>query len=163
MVSATLLVLPVTLAAEAAPPLIDIDRTALLQLAIFLTMWVVLSQLVFGPFLKMRAQRTLAIDGARAEAVKMQAEAQKIVATYDASLAQTRTKGNAERARLAGEAIKEEQLLLAQARTASTAALDAARANITAQTDTARRNLAAQAGTLARDMAQKILGRAVQS
>ncbi len=159
MVCASLLL---TLAAEPAP-LIDIDKTVFIQLAVFLVMWVVLSQFVFGPYLKMRAKRTVAIDGARAEAVAMQVDAKKIVADYDAGLVQTRARGNQERARLAAEGIKEEQRLLGQARTESNVALTQARTLITTQTEAASKTLQSDANGLAREMAQKILGRQVQS
>ena len=44
-------------AEEGPPPLIDLDGTILVQLGLFLLLWIVLWKLLFQPFLKVRDQR----------------------------------------------------------------------------------------------------------
>ena len=74
-----------------AAPLIDFDFTALLQLVIFVVMAVVASRFLFKPYLRMREERDAGIDGARAEADRMSAEAEAGLADYEAKLGNARS------------------------------------------------------------------------
>mgnify|MGYP001568110178 FL=1 len=59
--------------ASGTPPLLDIDLTVLLQFGLFVTLFLIARARLFQPYLAMRERRTAGIDGARAEAVNMQA------------------------------------------------------------------------------------------
>ena len=49
-------------------PLIDIDATVIVQLVLFLVLFVVANRLLFQPYLKLRERRRAGIEGARARA-----------------------------------------------------------------------------------------------
>src|SRR5437660_12226937 len=88
---------------EAPPPLIDVDGTVFVQFALFVLMLIVLSRLVFRPYLAMRDARHKGIEGAREEAASMQQRARDTNADYDAKLNKARLGGAGERARVGGE------------------------------------------------------------
>ena len=92
--------------------LIDVDGMLFVQFFFFMLMLIVLSRVLFNPYLAMRAARHKGIEGAREEASSMQERAQKTNADYDAKLTKARLRGAEERARLRGEgAIHERQVL----------------------------------------------------
>ena len=144
---------------EASPPLIDFDGTLFVQFALFVIMLIVLSRLVFKPYLAMRDARHKGIEGAREEASAMQERAVQTNADYDAKLTKARLRGAEERARLRGEGAVYERQVLGAARDESQKALDAARGRIAADAGTAREKLAAESTSLARQIVKKILGR----
>lgn len=148
-------------AEEAAPPLIDLDATVVVQFALFLIMFVVLRFLVFKPYLKMRDDRKAGIDGARHSAHEMEAKAKAIVADYDAQLQRAKVRGADERAKVRSEAAVHERQVLGAARDEAQRALVEARAKVTTDAATARKSLEAQSALLAKQMTKKILGREV--
>jgi F-type H+-transporting ATPase subunit b len=157
-----MLLAPLLLAAEETPPpLIDVDGTLFVQFGLFLLMLLVLSRLVFRPYLKMRDDRDKGIAGAKHEAEEMVARASKILSDYDAQLGRTRQRGADERARLRGEGAVRERQLLGAAREEAQRALEAARDDIRGQAHAARTQLDTEAAALARQMARKVLGREV--
>ena len=78
----------------AAHPLIDIDLTVVIQFALFLIMFVIGNVFLFQPYLKLRERRKQGIDGARAEAERMSAQADAELADYEKKLAQARARAN---------------------------------------------------------------------
>jgi len=148
-------------AEEAAPPLIDVDGTTLVQLGLFIIMAAVLSRTLFRPYLKMRADRDRGIEGARKEASKMGDDSRHIVEDYDRKLAEAKRRGNAERDKLRQEGVVHEREVLGKARAQVQGALDAAQKKIAEDTAKGRVELAAQAGPLAHEVAKKLLGREV--
>src|SRR5947208_3579539 len=104
------------LAAEKAAPLIDIDGTVLVQLAIFLVMMAVLYGLVFRPYLRVRDERERGIGGARGEAKAMEERASAIAVDYEGKLAKARQRGGEERARLRAEGQAREREVVGRAR-----------------------------------------------
>ena len=157
MFVATLLI--VAAPEEASPPLIDVDGTVFVQFAFFVIMLVVLSRVLFKPYLAMRDARHKGIEGAREEASSMQERARATNADYDAKLTRERLRGADERAKLRGEGAIYERQVLGAARDESQKTLDAARGKIAADADQARAKLAAESSTLAKQIVKKILGR----
>lgn len=161
MFLATLLVAGHHLSEEAAPPLIDVDGTVLIQFVLFVIMLIVLSRLLFRPYLNMRAERGKGIEGARHEAETMEHRAEAIVTDYDARMTRAKMRGGEERTKLRSEAAVYERQVLGAARDESHKALAEARGQVQTQAAAAKKSLETQAGVLARQMAKKILGREV--
>jgi F-type H+-transporting ATPase subunit b len=147
--------------ASGGHPLIDIDGTVFIQFALFLVMYVVANKMLFQPYLALRERRRSGIEGARAEAERMTAEADAKLADYEKQLAVARTKGNEEGRKLRADAIAHERDVTEKARTAAQTAIDEASAKMRTQTQAARAELLPAANTLAQQMASKLLGREV--
>jgi F-type H+-transporting ATPase subunit b len=142
-------------------PLIDIDWTVLVQFGLFLLLFVVANALLFQPYLRLRERRKEGIDGARAEAERMTAQADAKLADYEKQLAAARSRANEEGRKVRGEAAAHEKDVTDKARTDAQKAIDEATARMRQETEAARLQLLPQANTLARQIASKLLGREV--
>jgi len=148
-------------AEEAEPPLIDVDGTLYVQFALFLIMLLILSRVLFKPYLKLRDDRHKGIEGAREEAHGMEGKARQIVADYDAKLTAAKQRGAEERQRLRTEGAIHERQVLGAARDEAQKALDGARGKIASDSAAARAKLEQESTALTRQIVKKILGREV--
>ena len=146
-------------AAERTVPIIDLDGTVFVQLAIFLALLFVLWPLLFRPYLKVREDRERGITGAKADAEAMDQKAQALIADYEQRLQKTRQRGAEERQRLRSEGLAHEREVLGQARAGTEAEIAAARAKAQLQEQAARQALLAEATTIGRQIAARVLGR----
>jgi F-type H+-transporting ATPase subunit b len=144
-------------------PLIDIDGTILLQFGLFVAMFVLANKLLFQPYLALREKRIAGIDGARAEAERMNAEAEAKLAEYELKLTTARNKAAEETRAVRAEAAKHEQEVTDKSRKASQDAMNTAAAKVKSETEAARAELASRADAIARQMAKQLLGREVAS
>jgi F-type H+-transporting ATPase subunit b len=148
-------------ASSSGYPLIDIDGTAYVQFGLFLATMAIATQFLIRPYLAMRDRRSAGIEGAQAEAVRMSAEAEAKLASYESQLAVARTRANEERRRVRSEAAAHQRDVTEQARAEATVTLDAAKARVAAETATARATLMPRASELAGAIASRLLGRKV--
>src|SRR5438105_1495995 len=86
------------------PQLIDVDGTVFIQLGLFLVLMLLLSRLLWRPYLKVRMERTSRVEGYREEATRLESEAAKRLERAEAALADARRKGSAERAQVRAQA-----------------------------------------------------------
>jgi len=142
-------------------PLIDIDLTVVVQFALFLITMYVSNKLLFQPYLQLRERRKAGIDGARAEAERMTAEADAKLADYEKSLAAARDRANEEGRKIRLEAAALEKKVTEEARASAQEAIEAAQKQVRAETEAARAQLLPQAEALARSMSSRLLGREV--
>jgi F-type H+-transporting ATPase subunit b len=147
--------------ASGGHPLIDIDGTAFVQFALFLLLMFVANKLMFQPYLALRERRKAGIDGARAEAERMTAQADAKLADYEKSLAVARERANEEGRKVRGEAAAHEKDVTEKARTSAQQSIDEASTKMRSETEAARAQLLPQAEAIAKQMASKLLGREV--
>lgn len=142
-------------------PLIDIDWTGFVQFGLFVLTALIASRFLFRPYLAMRDRRAEGIEGARAEAVRMTAEAEAKLTSYDKELAAARTRANEERQRVRSEAATHQREVTERARTEAASALDHAKTRVADETRAARAELMPRATQLAAEIAARLLGRKV--
>jgi F-type H+-transporting ATPase subunit b len=142
-------------------PLIDIDSTVVVQFVLFLVLFVVANRFLFQPYLRLRALRSSKIEGARAEAETMTAEADAKLADYEKQVAQARDRANEEGRKVRLAAAAHEREVTDAARATAQKATDEAQATMRRETEAARAQLMPQADALARTIASKLLGREV--
>jgi F-type H+-transporting ATPase subunit b len=142
-------------------PLIDIDFTVVVQFVLFVVLFVIANRLLFQPYLQLRERRRAGIDGARAEAERMTAQADAKLADYEKQLAMARDRANEEGRKVRAEAVTHEREVTDQARKAAQKAIDEASATMRRETDAARGQLMPQASALASAIASRLLGREV--
>ena len=152
---------PALFVPPAAHPLIDIDYTVFIQLVLFGVLFVIANKLLFQPYLALRRRRKDGIDGARAEAERMTAQADAKLADYEKQLAMARSRANDEGRKVRAEAAAHEKQVTDAARADAQKALDEAGAKMRADTEAARGQLLPQADAIARQIASKLLGREV--
>jgi F-type H+-transporting ATPase subunit b len=145
----------------AGHPLIDIDLTVVVQFALFLILFFVANRLLFQPYLALRERRRAGIDGARAEADRMTAQADAKLADYEKQLAIARNRANEEGRKVRAEAAAHEREVTDAARKTAQDATLAAQTKMRGETEAARAQLMPQADAIARSIASKLLGREV--
>ncbi len=151
----------VTVASGDSHPLIDIDGTIAIQFALFLVMFVVANKLLFQPYLRLRERRAEGIEGAKAEAERMSAEADGKLVEYEKQLASARTRASDEGRTIRADAATYERETTSAARATAAAALEEARITVRGQTEAARVELMPRADALGKQMAARLLGREV--
>jgi len=152
---------PQVLVSVGSHPLIDIDWTIAIQFVLFLVMMFVANRLLFQPYLRLRERRAEGIEGARAEAERMTAEADAKLVDYEKQLAAARTRSSDEQRKIRAEANAHEREVTSAARATAVQALDEAQTRVRGETEAARKELLPRAESLGKDMAKRILGREV--
>lgn len=145
----------------AAKPLIDFDFTSLIQLVIFAVAGFAASRLLFRPYLKMREERTAGIEGARAEAEQMSAQADAQIADYEAKLSAARRRADEERRKARSEAARYQQEITEEARAEAAKALSDAKGQVAERKQATRDELLGRADEIGADIASRLLGRKV--
>jgi F-type H+-transporting ATPase subunit b len=149
------------LLAASDPPLIDLDNTVFVQLAIFVILAFLLNSLLFQPYLKVRAAREEGVGGAEDAAKDMDAKARAKAEEVELAVARARAKGNEERATLRAEALGREREITANAVTTAQAAIESAKKKLDTDAAAARAELEPRAKDIGRQIAAKLLGREV--
>jgi F-type H+-transporting ATPase subunit b len=142
-------------------PLIDIDLTVVVQFVLFLVLFVIANRFLFQPYLRLRERRRAGIDGARAEAERMTAQADARLAEYEKQLATARDRANEEGRKVKLDAAARVAKVTEEARAGAQKEIDAAQGKMRSETEAARRQLMPQADAIARAIASKLLGREV--
>jgi len=142
-------------------PLIDLDLTVVVQFVLFLVLFVIANRFLFQPYLQLRERRKAGIEGARAEAERMTAEADAKLASYEKAIAQARERAGDEGRKIRLEGIAHEREVTSAARAQAQTAIDEAQATMRRETEAARAQLMPQADALARTISSKLLGREV--
>jgi F-type H+-transporting ATPase subunit b len=142
---------------------VDIDRTFVVQLVLFVVFTVLLKPILLDPMLKLFEEREKRIDGAKAQARRIDEKSAGALAKYEAEMNKARAAAGAERDRIRAEGIKREQEILAAVRAVTAKTVDEGKRGVQAEAEKARAALRAEAGNMARDLATRVLGRDVQS
>ncbi|MEE9384783.1 MAG: ATP synthase F0 subunit B [Nannocystaceae bacterium] len=144
----------------AAPPVVDIDGTVLVQLALFLLLLMVLDKTLFKPWLAVRDRRHRAIEGAFEAAEDLRTQAAALDTAYTERLGSAREEALElrSRARRKGEAAGADRV--AHARAEAGTSLDVARNELRAAADAARQQLVGRVEDLACQISNKVMGRA---
>jgi F-type H+-transporting ATPase subunit b len=140
---------------------IDLDATLFVQMGIFFIAFFILKSLVFTPVLALFDAREQAIDGAKAEARRMEQEAADKREHFESELRQVSAAANDEREKLRNEAQRLARQLTEQARQQANSNQKSAKDRLDAEANQVRQQALAEVPTLARQITSKLLGRSV--
>jgi F-type H+-transporting ATPase subunit b len=138
------------------------DIAFVIQIVLFLALWVILKHWLFDPALRVLDLRRERTSGQLAEAERLNAEAARMQQECAAKLDAARAAGRDEVAEIRSEGEREEARILEAARSESAEVVNKARAGVAAELQTARSTMARYAAELSVEAAEKILGRPVQ-
>ena len=139
--------------------MIELDRTVILQLAIVLFLMVILSTIVFKPFLKVLQERRDWVDGAEKKAKELQQRTEELTEKYRQAMAAAQAQGANIREEIRKESLAREMEILQRAMKGASGFLGEMKAKIQEETRVARGSLRLHAANLSREIAEKILGR----
>jgi F-type H+-transporting ATPase subunit b len=143
---------------------VDVDLNPalfLIQFGIITGLLVVLKPMLFDPLIALFEEREKRIDGARAEARRMDDAAADILRKYDGEIQKVHRAAAEERDRLRAEAQSVEAKEMGEAKAESNAILDTGRKKLAAEAAELETKLKIVEKDLARDIASRVLGREV--
>jgi F-type H+-transporting ATPase subunit b len=141
--------------------MIALDISVLYQIVIFLVLWVILSKVLFRPYLNLLDERERRTTGARHDSSDLEGEGARLKAEYEQRIGQARATGLAAKDVIVQEGRQEREKLLQQAREEAARTLESARREVQIQLERERALLAAEVAAVARDMVSKVLGRRI--
>lgn len=144
-----------------APPLLDIDLTILVQVGLFLLLFVALRGLVFLPYLALRRERHESIEGARESAAQLQQRAKLRLEDLERQLRVARKEAAAERAEAREVTLRNAQRFLINARAQADEILLTSRMRISSSVPATELALRTRADELGQMIAAKVLGRSL--
>jgi len=139
--------------------MISLDYTILLQMLLFLLLWVVLSRILFRPYLSLLEEREKRTEGAQDESFALEQEGQRLRALYEDGLAKARAAGEAVKAGILHEVRQQREQLLSRAREEAAETLERMRLEIRNELAREREIARREAEAIAQDMVAKVLGR----
>ncbi len=139
--------------------MIDLNFTIIIQLAVVLSLMVILSQVAFKPFLTLLEARRERIEGAEARTREIEQRAEKLIEQYREALSAAQAQGATIREELRRESLAKEMEILQKAMEEATQIIKEMKIKIAEETGLARAQLRLQAQNLSREIAARILGR----
>ena len=141
---------------------VDINPTlVLVQFGIITVLLLVLKPLLFDPLLALFEAREKRIEGARAEARKMDDQAADILRKYEGEIHKVHRVAGEERDRLRGEAQKLEAHEMSEAKEEAATIVETGRKRLANESLELEAKLKVSETDLARDIASRVLGREI--
>ncbi|NWF55985.1 MAG: ATP synthase F0 subunit B [Syntrophaceae bacterium] len=138
------------------------DITLIFQLAIVLFLMVLLSSVVFKPFLRVLQERKDWVEGAEKKARELQQRSEELMERYRDSMSAAQAQGASIREEIRREGLSKEAEVLQKAMEEANRFLEEMRGQLQEETRNVRAALRLQAQTLSREVAEKMLGRSIQ-
>jgi len=141
--------------------MISLDISILYQIVIFLVVWLMLSKVLFRPYLDLLEERERKTSGTRHDTSQLEHEGARLKAEYEEKITQARRAGIAAKDAIIRDGRQERERLLQQAREEAARTLESVRRDVQSQLERERELAAAEVAGVAQDMVSKILGRRV--
>ncbi|MFH1757366.1 MAG: ATP synthase F0 subunit B [Pseudomonadota bacterium] len=139
--------------------MIDLNLTLIIQLAVVLSLIVILSQIAFKPFLSLLQARKERIEGAEKRARELQQQAEKLIERYREAISAAQAQGATIREEIRQESLAKEMEILQKAMDEANQVIKKMKMKIAQEAGLARRDLRMQAQNLSREITARILGR----
>ena len=141
--------------------MIDLNFTIIIQLAVVLSLMIILSQVAFKPFLNLLQARREWVEGAEARARELKLRAEKLIEQYREAISAAQAQGATIREELRKESLAKEMEILQKAMEEANQIIGEMQKKIGEETGLARAELRLQAQSLSREIAARILGRSL--
>jgi F-type H+-transporting ATPase subunit b len=144
------------------PVTVDLDASTLIQIGLFIVLFLVLKPVLFDPMLKLFEERERRIDGAKLAARKMDEKSANALTKYETEMGKARAAANQERDKLRAEGVKTENEILDKVRKATAATLEQGKRQARDEAARVRTALQTETQEMAKQLAARVLGREVQ-
>jgi F-type H+-transporting ATPase subunit b len=141
--------------------MIELNPTVVIQLAIVLSLMVILSQIAFKPFLGILRERKNRVERAETKARELQQRTEELMENYREAMAAAQAQGATIREKIRQESLAKEMEILQKAMEEANRLIQEMKMMISEEMGTARAGLQFQAQNLSRQIAEKILGRSL--
>jgi F-type H+-transporting ATPase subunit b len=141
--------------------MIAINISVLWQILLFLGLWLIVSKVLFRPYMAVLEEREQRTTGADDSSDHLEQEAERLRAQYEETIAQAAAAGNATKDAILQQARQQREALLSAAREEAAGILERVRQEVQSQLAQERELAVREADAVAQDMVSKILGRRV--
>jgi F-type H+-transporting ATPase subunit b len=141
--------------------MIAIDFSVVWQILLFLVLWLIVSKVLFQPYMALLEEREQKTTGADDSAYHLEHEAERLRAQYEEAIANATAAANATKEAIVQQARQQREALLSSAREEAAGVLDRVRQEVQSQLAQERELAIREADAVAHDMVSKILGRRV--
>ena len=141
--------------------MISLDHTIVLQIVLFLLLWIILSKVLFRPYLALLEERERKTQGAEGESTTLEHEGERLRAQYEDGIAKAQGAGAAAKEAILQEARQQRESLLNRAREEALSTLERVRLDIRNELTREREIAAREARVIAQEMVGKVLGRGI--
>ena len=136
---------------------IDFDATLVIQMGLFLLLFVVLKPLLFTPFMKAMDERHQVLEGSREAADEFESRAERALNEYEKKMRDARREATEVRESLRTQGQAEFQDLIGEAREEISAKIETERQSVASQREEALTQLQGRADELANTIVGKML------
>ena len=141
--------------------MISLDYSIIYQILLFLVLWIILSKVLFRPYLHLLEERERRTIGAQHDSTELEREGARLRAQYEEQIARAQAAGYTAKEAIVQEGRQQREELLGQAREMAMNMLEGVRREVDSQMQRERQLAVAEARIVAQEMANKILGRPV--
>ena len=141
--------------------MISLDYSILLQMLLFVILWVILAKLLFQPYVSLLEERERRTEGAQEESSVLEEEGERLRVRYEESIAKARAAGAMAKEQILQAVREQREQLLNRAREEALEHLERTRRDIRNELSRQRETAAREAEIIAQDMVEKVLGRRV--
>lgn len=141
--------------------MIHLDISILYQVVLFVILWMILSKLLFKPYMNLLEERERKTTGAQHDSSDLEHEGARLKAQYDERMAKAQAAAYAAKDAILQEGRQQREKILSQAREEAASHLDQVRRDVTAALEQEKRLAESEVDRVAQDMVSKVLGRSV--
>ena len=120
--------------------MISLDYSVVYQIVIFLVLWIILSKVLFRPYLNLLEQRERRTTGAQHDSTDLEHEGARLRAQYEEKIAQAQAAGYAAKEAILQEARQQREKVLTQVREDAMRILEEVRRELASQVERERQD-----------------------
>jgi F-type H+-transporting ATPase subunit b len=141
--------------------MITLDYSVVYQIILFLVLWLILSKVLFQPYLRLLEERERKTTGAQHDSADLEYEGAKLKAQYEEKIAAAQGAGYAAKDAIVQDARQQREKILGDAREEAANTLNRLRQEVAAAMQTERQLAASEVSVVANEMVSKVLGRKI--
>ena len=141
--------------------MIAINISVLWQILMFLGLWLIVSKVLFRPYMVVLEQREQKTTGADDSSEHLEQHAERLRAEYQETIAKAAAAGNASKDAIVQQARQQREALLSSARAEAAGILERVRQDVQSQLAQEHELAVREADAVAQEMVSKVLGRRV--
>ena len=139
--------------------MVELNFTMVIQLAIVLSLMVILTKIVFRPFLGILQERRDRVEGAQKRARELQKRTAELMERHREAIFEAQGQAETTREKIRQESLAQEMEILRKSVEEANRLIQEMKMKIDQETEMARDSLRIQAQNLSREIAEKVFGR----
>jgi len=141
--------------------MITLDYSVIYQIILFIVLWLILSKVLFQPYLDLLEERERKTTGVQHDSADLEQEGTRLKAHYEEQISHAQATGYAAKEAILQEARQQREMILGQAREKAANTLNGLRQEVAAAMEQEKRLASSEVSIVAVEMVSKVLGRKV--